>query len=139
MGSGGVVMVSVINLMSRGLDGALDRQQALADNLANIDTPNYKRKDVDFISVLREESEKSSSLSLKTTNERHIAGSKTEANSFKSLALRESNYRNDKNNVDVDVEMAEVAKNGVYYNTLAKQINDQFRILKDVISKGGSQ
>lgn len=132
-------MVSLINLMGRGLDGALNRQQALADNIANIDTPNYKRKDVDFISVLREQSEGSPSLALKTTNERHIAGNKTAVNSFKGLALRESNYRNDENNVDVDVEMAEVAKNGVYYNTLAKQINDQFRILKDVISKGGSQ
>lgn len=131
-------MFSLINVMSRGLDGSLNRQQALADNIANIDTPNYKRKDVDFISVLREQSEEKSSLSLKTTNEKHIAGSKTEVKSLKNLGFRENNYRNDKNNVDVDVEMAEVAKNGIYYNTLAKQINGQFRGLKDIISKGGS-
>lgn len=134
-------MSSIINLMSQGLDGSLKRQKALSNNIANVDTPNYKRKDIDFVSALRQESRQlnKSSIALKTTNDSHISiGKELNTRSTKSF-LENSSYRNDKNNVDIDVEMAEVAKNGLYYNTLSKQINEQFKIMKNIISKGGSQ
>lgn len=132
-------MSSNIDLMSQGLDGARNRQRLLSNNISNIDTPNYKRRDVDFVTTLRNQVEKKSSLSLVTTDSAHIAGSGKANKSFNSPLLKNTSYRNDRNNVDVDVEMAEVAKNGIYYNTLSRQINAQFRILKDVISKGGRQ
>lgn len=136
---GGVVVSNNINLISQGLDGALNRHKMLSNNIANVDTPNYKRKDVDFITALRNQFGQKSSLSLATTDNNHIVGSKKANKSFESPFLKNTSYRNDKNNVDIDVEMGEVAKNGIYYNTLSRQINTQFIILKDVINKGGRQ
>lgn len=132
-------MDSTINLLSRGLDGALSRQKALSNNIANVDTPNYKRKDVDFITVLRNQTQEigNTSLSLRTTNDGHKVGSDKKNRPNMNLLHNDTSYRNDKNNVDIDVEMAEIAKNGIYYNTLSRQINEEFKILKDVISKGG--
>ena len=48
-------MDSTINLLQLGLDGAKKRQEAISNNIANVDTPGYKRKDVDFLSVLKKE------------------------------------------------------------------------------------
>lgn len=130
-------MSSIINLLSQGLDGALSRQKALASNVANVDTPNYKRQDVDFISILKKEREGKSSLPLKNTDSSHVVDNKLERSNLSISSLKNTSYRNDKNNVDIDVEMAEVAKNALYFNTLSRQITDQFSMLKNVISKGG--
>lgn len=130
-------MSSNVNLMSQGLDGALNRQKLLTNNIANVSTPNYKRKDVDFITVLKNQVEQRSSLSLETTDDQHIVGSNESKKSFSKFFLKDTSYRNDKNNVDIDVEMGEATKNGIYYYTLTKQINEEFRILKDIIAKGG--
>lgn len=131
-------MGSIINLLSKGLDGSFIRQRALANNVANAQTPNYKRQDVDFISVLRREQGENKSLSLKATSKSHLKGSEFRQDHFSSFVLQKNtSYRNDKNNVDIEVEMAEVAKNALYYNTLSRQIDEQFSILRNVINKGG--
>lgn len=131
-------MSSIINLLSKGLDGAYARHKALANNVANANTPNYKRQDVDFISVLRKEQGENKPLPLKTTSKSHVKASSFRQEHFSSFVLQKNtSYRNDKNNVDIEVEMAEVAKNALYYNTLSRQIDEQFSILRNVINKGG--
>ena len=131
-------MGSIINLLSKGLDGSFIRQRALANNVANAQTPNYKRQDVDFISVLRRKQGENKSLPLKATSKSHLKGSEFRQDHFFSFVLQKNtSYRNDKNNVDIEVEMAEVAKNALYYNTLSRQIDEQFSILRNVINKGG--
>lgn len=154
-------MESIIDLLELGLDGASLRQKALANNIANVNTPDYKRKDVDFISTLKSIvdksnnqparsfhklsdlanlSLKSTNLSLKTTDESHLKGANSTKSfqsikPFKQVTISDTSYRNDGNNVDIDVEMAELAKNNIYYNTLVQQINERFKNLKDVITK----
>lgn len=155
-------MEPIIDLLELGLDGASLRQKALANNIANVNTPDYKRKDVDFISTLKSIvdksnnqlaevshkladlanlSLKSTNISLKTTDESHLKGANSIKSSqsikpFKQITVLDTSYRNDGNNVDIDVEMAELAKNNIYYNTLAQQINERFKNLNDVITKG---
>lgn len=130
---------SIINLIGTGMDGALIRHNYISNNIANVDTPNYKRKDHNFIEVLQKNTASNTQLSLRKTNPKHIqAGLTSTSGTAKDLLLNSrTSYRNDGNNVDIDVEMGEQVKNALYYNTLTKQINDRFSILKNVISKGG--
>ena len=134
-----MVANSIINLLGEGLDGALSRHKYLSNNIANVDTPNYKRKDLNFITTLRNKVQCRDKLSLSTTDQKHIKASSTSSTGFnKGIFLNQrTSYRNDNNNVDIDIEMAEQTKNALYYNTLTRQISDRFSILKDVISKGG--
>lgn len=128
-----------INLLQKGLDGAAIRQQTLANNIANVDTPDYKRRDVDFLSTLKKEAhslEQESILPLRVTDDKHLATSHS-SKPFKKLHMTNTSNRQDDNNVDVEYEMAELAKNSIYYNTLIQQINERFKLTRDVIEKGG--
>ncbi|MFW6287674.1 MAG: flagellar basal body rod protein FlgB [bacterium] len=132
-------MISFINFLKTGLDGSARRQRALANNIANVNTPDYKRKDVNFVSTLKKESSnlsRSNKLSLETTDDGHIkhpAGT----SSFKNINILNTSSRNDGNNVDAEHEMAEIAKNNIYYNTMAQQASDRFSMINNVITKGG--
>lgn len=130
-------MLSFINFLQRGLDGSSQRQRTLNNNVANVDTPNYKRRDVDFISALRKESKSSNKSSkLASTDSKHIPF-KDSSSQFKRIQQNNSSARNDGNNVEIDREMAEIAKNNIYYNAMAQQLSDRFKLLNNVIDKGG--
>ncbi len=101
------------------------RNELIASNIANADTPNYKARDIDFASALR--GAKSESLLLMKTNEMH-------ASAWSSDRLgADLKYRNptqpslDGNTVDVDVEEAEFAKNAVHYRVSLAFIDSQIR------------
>ena len=131
-------MNSVINLLKLGLDGASSRQEALSNNIANVNTPDYKRKDVDFLSTLKSKVKEAEGeeLKLNRTSGKHLARNQNRFD-LNIHASGGTTYRNDGNNVDIDVEMTELAKNQIYYNTLTRQLNNKFSMIKDVISKGG--
>ena len=76
------------------------------------------------------------SVSLKTTKNNHLPFSKQYASVQSSQNSR--NYRNDENSVDIDVEMAELAKNSIYYNVMTKRAAGHFSTLNQVIQQGGS-
>lgn len=113
-----------INLISRGLEASWLRNQTIANNIANVDTANYKRKDVKFETVLKEAAE---------------AGSLTE-DQVKNLTPEvivdqgSLSYRMDGNNVDIDMEMANRAKNELYFNALTSQINQKFSQISTVLN-----
>ncbi len=130
----------IINLMQAGLDGAVMRQRTISDNIANANTPGYKRKDVNFRQILNKKMTiegKENSLQLITTHKKHNDLSNRKAKKFKVVTDRNSEYKNDANNVDIDEEMAQMAKNNIYYNTLSQTLSGRFRMLKNVIEKGG--
>ncbi len=132
-------MNSFINFLSKGLDGSSLRQKLLANNISNVNTPDYKRQDVDFVSTLEKESKQynhGKSLSLSTTDNGHINFSKSDK-PFKRIHMSNTSNRNDGNNVDIENEMAEMAKNNIYYNTMIQQVSDRFKFLNTTIDKGG--
>lgn len=128
-------MDSLINLLKMGLDGSSARHNAISNNIANVDTPNYKRRDVEFISLLKSKLESGEKLPLKRTDNRHLSGSIINK-PFKEIVSDRTKYRNDGNNVDIDYEMAQLAKNNIYYNTLVQLTGERFKMYKDVIQKG---
>lgn len=120
---------SGINLLGQALDYASYRQQLLADNIANVETPDYRRKDADFNTYYR------TVLKTKITHPKHLSiGSKP--NSVINSVLQNSSARNDGNNVDIEWEMAELARNTLYYRSLSRQISKSLVNLKIAISEG---
>jgi len=123
----------VLNVLQKGLEASSLRQQVLSNNVANIDTPNFKRSDVDFQAVLGAALGKTSgALSLKLTLPQHIP-SVAEGSGSGIVTDQTTSSRNDGNNVDVDSEMSNVAENGLYYNSLTSAISLQLSLLRMVI------
>lgn len=123
----------VLNVLQKGLEASSMRQQVLSNNVANIDTPSFKRSDVDFQTVLGTVlGEKSGALSLKLTAQKHIPGL-ADVGGSAIVTDQSTSLRNDGNNVDVDKEMTNVAENGLYYNSLTSAISSQLGLLRMVL------
>lgn len=124
----------VLNVLQKELNASNLRQQVLSNNLANIDTPSFKRSDVDFQAVLNDALGKTNgNLDLKLTSERHIPGVNLNGSGSGIVTDQTTSLRNDGNNVDVDAEMSNVAENGLYYQSLAHTISSQLGLLRMVI------
>ncbi len=123
-----------IDFYKKALDGISLRNTAISHNIANANTPNYKRKVVVFEEQLKAAMEKRQ-VSLRTTHERHIGNRKT---SFQPRILedRSLSYRPDGNNVNIDTEAADLAKNQIMYNALINQVIGEFEKIKNVITEG---
>ena len=109
------------------------RQELLASNIANADTPNYKARDIDFASALQGALAGSTEkLPLAGASSRHLSGTTGE-----SVMGAPVMYRNvlqpsaDGNTVDMDVERAQFADNALRYEASVKFISDQ---VKDVLT-----
>jgi flagellar basal-body rod protein FlgB len=125
-------------VVEKALDGAWLRNEAIAQNISNVNTPGYKRKSVAFEEVLSQAMDKSSFKGLRT-DQRHIpigSSSIDEVDIKVSEEPRALQMRLDGNNIDIDSEMASMAKNSIQYNTLMQRLAGQFRSIKSVISEG---
>lgn len=127
-----------IKLREKTLDATWLRNEVIAQNIANVDTPGYKKSSVAFEEHLDNAMDKSQ-FRGNTTDSRHIPIGKSNVDKVKIKVTR--NYENlstrlDGNNVDIETEMAEQAKNDIRYNTLVQSINKEYTRLKSVIREG---
>lgn len=122
-----------ISNIEHGLKYSSLKQKTIAHNIANVDTPNYKAKDVSFKKMLAEENEKA--ISANRTDVRHY-DFQIKQPSHGVFSYEDFKYRYNGNGVDMDKEQAELAKNTIYYNALIDRINGKFSTLNTVI-KGG--
>ena len=132
---------SNFNYLPRAMTAASMRQEVISHNIANVNTPNYRKSTVEFEDMLAREiygDEPDGSLQMVRTHDRHLP--------FKSLdyhaepTMVEDNttiMRVDENNVDIDIEMANLAKNQLYFNALATEFGSYVTKLKNVITSGG--
>lgn len=128
---------SSINLKSKALDGSWLRNQLMANNLANANTPGFKRQDVDFQKVLQDFLGQGQ-LRMVRTNDKHLPLVQDSAEEIAFSVDKEygTSVRRDENNVNVDVEMAELAKNQLYYSTVVDSVNSDIRKLRTAIREG---
>ena len=114
-----------INVLDKAADAAWTRNDVLANNIANADTPGYKRKDVQFETYLSNAIAGTDTLDETVAN---IDLSTLEATTY----TEQSNlsYRIDENNVDISTENVELAKNQIRYYVLMNSINADFTQLK---------
>lgn len=115
-----------IDVLTKAADYSWTRNEIITNNLANVVTPGYKRKDVSFESYLMQELTSGDSTSLRQRiNDVDISN----LNSTVYTDYSELSYRLDGNNVDVDTENVEFASNQLYYQTIIDTINYQFDML----------
>lgn len=123
---------------AKALDASWLRNDAIAQNIANVDTPGYKRKTVKFEEYLSDALE-GNSLKGNLTDKRHIPIGTNNVDNI-PIQVTEDNAslstRLDGNNVDIENEMALMAKNTIQYNTLIQRISGQFKTLRSVIKEG---
>lgn len=117
-----------INVLEKACDAGWMRNAAISNNIANVDTPGYKRKDVDFESYLQSAVLGGSSLddNIASVDLDTITG--TTYTDYGQV-----DYRLDGNNVDIDTENVELAKNQMKYYTMLDSITQEFTRLKSVL------
>ncbi|KXG77604.1 Flagellar basal body rod protein FlgB [Fervidicola ferrireducens] len=125
-------------LLKKYMDAKWLRHEVLSNNIANVDTPNFKRSDVVFEDLLKNYlKENGSKLPLSTTNEKHIQNTWSMIDiKPKIIVQNDRTLRNDGNNVDIDKEMVELAENALSYNIIAEQVQRQFSLLRSAITEG---
>ena len=121
-----------VNVLDKAADASWKRNDVLANNIANADTPGYKRKDVQFETYLIGAIGGTDDLN-KTVSEMDLS----DLNATTYTEQAGLSYRMDGNNVDITTENVELAKNQIRYNTLMTSINHEFQDLKAAISGGG--
>jgi flagellar basal-body rod protein FlgB len=106
------------------------RQQILAGNIANADTPNYKARDFDFSTALKEAvaGRSSGSLALDTTAPGHLSGTLA-ASPARLMYRTPAQPSADGNTVDMDVERAQFSENAVQYEAGLTFITNQIKLL----------
>ena len=126
-------------LIADALDYRAARQDMIASNIANADTPFYKPRDIRFEEALVAKKaallqDNSKQLAMAQTNTGHIAP-QNETTSFKpTLYFRDGHMaRNDGNSVDIDVETTEMSKNSIMFNALIQANKKESMIFKSVI------
>lgn len=120
----------------QNLENALGRanikQKVITNNIANIDTPNYKAKKVSFRNLLDQET---SNLEAVKTDYRHVdfTGS---GDDYSIVSSSDTSYQQNGNNVDIDKEMTDLAENQINYQALVERMSGKFNSLKTVLTGG---
>ena len=133
---------SNFNYLGRGLAAASLRQEVISNNIANVNTPNFKRSEVVFEDILAKEiglggDEEKQKLELVRTHDRHLPVTPFPNEDAHIYEDDMTTMRVDNNNVDVDIEMASLAKNQLYYSAMAQSLGGYMTKLKNVITSGG--
>lgn len=119
------------DVLNKAADASWLRQQTIANNIANVDTPDYKRQDVDFESVLERELKHFQYETLDEKIDRVDLKRLGRVSAY--VDAEEYSYRIDGNNVDIDQETAYLAKNQIVYQGLTSAMSQEFSRTKTVI------
>ncbi|MEK4385119.1 flagellar basal body rod protein FlgB [Solibacillus sp. FSL W7-1464] len=122
-----------ISSLEKGLSYATLKNKTIAQNIANVDTPNYKTKEVSFKDVLNDA--KQLTISANRTDARHYD---FKINIGNNGVYSNENFRSRANGnaVNMDAEQAKLAENTIYYNALIDRVSSKFSTLNNVV-KGG--
>ena len=118
-----------VNVLDKAADASWMRQEAISNNIANVNTPGYKRQDVAFEDSVQEAI---SNSGYRSTDEKVANLSKADLRIRSYTDSSGFSYRLDGNNVDIDTENAALARNQLKYNALVDSINHEFSMIKAV-------
>jgi flagellar basal-body rod protein FlgB len=129
---------SVTDILFQQLNYRGEKQKVISSNIANIDTPDYKTKDLKFKTEL-DRLNSQNDLKLTVTNSAHIRPQST--NNDKNYSIYEVENlkeQNDGNNVNLDTQMSEMSKNSVMFQAIQSSIKKDsawFKTMIDASSK----
>ncbi|GAB6089867.1 flagellar basal body rod protein FlgB [Spirochaeta dissipatitropha] len=127
-----------MDILHRTMDANMLRQSVIANNISNVDTPEFKRSEVNFETSLRKalESEKYESFPQRLTHERHIPWHRPM--DYRDVKPRmnldfTTSTKNNGNNVDIEMEAMNLLNQQLSYQLMTESINNQFRQLNIVL------
>ena len=117
-----------VNVLGKAADASWTRNDILANNIANADTPGFKRKDVQFETYLK--------IAVAGTDSLNETVANIDLNELNCTTYTDQanlSYRYDGNNVDINTENVELAKNQLKYYTLMNSMSQEFSRLKSAL------
>ena len=127
--SGSIVFDKTLNMIEDRLTLNSVNQKLISGNLANINTPGYRAKEVSFERALRDSLEEGV-LNMVRSNGSHMAPDDP-VQAMKTPEVVENGP------VDLDTEMVNLTKNTIEYNHMVGMLNKKFTLLKTAITEGG--
>ena len=137
----GIISSEIYQILEKSLNASSLQQQMTSNNIANVNTPGYKRSEVVFQSKLEQvlNGVDKSYLPLSVTNINHfplVPEMSLDSVNPQIITNTETSSRNDGNNVDIDIEMSKMAENTAYYSSLAQLTSMKLGMLQTVITDG---
>ncbi len=123
-------MDSGFSILEKLIQATQVRHRMLSSNVANVDTPKYRAKDVDFRSFLESES-----TGMKTTDPRHLSAGSLSTGQSADLKVVENQSWGDDNNVELDMEVAKMTENGLLYEAAARLLSKKMLMIKSAANR----
>lgn len=122
-----LLVTPLMYMLEKKLEASALRQKVIANNIANVDTPGFKTSHVEFENILQQAMNNKESPPLRKTDPRHIDPSmKVQTVQARVVIDNTTSLRNDGNNVDIDKEMADLAKNGIDYQAISQILGQKY-------------
>lgn len=122
--------------LKKGLDAGALRQRVAANNIANLNTPFFKKSTVSFEGLLKKAMGRAP-VEMVTSHPAHIGRTPLLAELKPEVKLnRATSMRQDGNNVDIDEEMTGLAANSIQYQAVARVLGERYSVLGQVITGG---
>ncbi len=127
-----------IQALSASLKYRQLRQELIASNIANAETPGYKAKKIDFEEALARALDVDDELKMKASDSKHFNVGGGGFNNLQPEVYEDSNgiTSMDGNNVDRDQEMADMAENKIMYDASVQLLNKKLGLLKYAVGSG---
>ncbi|PRO65235.1 flagellar basal body rod protein FlgB [Alkalicoccus urumqiensis] len=123
-----------MNLLETAVQASSKRQNTIANNIANADTPGYKAERTVFRHQLAEAEKQ---LEARQTDQRHIPFSQNSGSMSPEVKKRmDTAYNHNGNNVDIDHEMSMMAENQIYYNAVVERLSGKFNSVRTALGSG---
>ena len=132
----GIFVDQTVNVLQKALDAASIRQNVLAHNIANTNTPGYKRSYVSFEENLQQALKPKKKMQITANQPGHFKRGGLEEIKPQVKTDNSTSLREDGNNVDIDMEMAQLAMNSINYQTAITRLNGKLSTLRLVINGG---
>ncbi len=135
----GMFSGKVDKILANAMDAAWLNQRVIANNMANVNTPNFKRSEVSFQDKLQAALKGQREGFMDVRHAKHIGDSPRvalEEIKPEIYRVRNTSLRTDGNNVDMDIEMARLAEVQLLYSALLEVISARHSRLRTAITEG---
>ena len=124
-----------VSVLEQALSASSLRQKVISNNISNVNTPGFKKSEVVFEDFLQD-AVGGGKLQMTKTNSQHLPLQGKGIPTPAVKVIDKTSFRTDGSNVDIDIEMANLSKNNIYYNAVVQQLSGYFTGIKSAIKEG---
>ena len=125
----GKLFDNTIGLLGNVANYRIDRHSLLTSNLANMETPGYKTKDISFEQRLQASLPDKNQLRMVKTDPRHLPVYDSSGKITPEVTTG--------GDVDIDKQMSKLAENNLMYNAMMQLLGRKYRAIRETIAEGG--